>query len=187
MKILSKALAAFLLASACMGQTPGGREIVETGGAQVQHRLTITTNIAAGVSSWTWTNNLANPWQIGDVEFTLGLVSTQTLAINVLMTDQVLLYAAPTVETNGFGRVQTNYLNAVTSVVNSVYTNYLVADTVTNRGNVIYNIDGKFWDGTYMGTDKRVPRDSYILPYNVVGITWTQTDAPVRIRLNGKP
>jgi hypothetical protein len=162
-----------------------GQELVEPNGTQAPRAITITTNLAAEVASFTWTNSITDPWYAGSVELTLGLGYTQALTIASLMTDQVLLYGSAKIETNMWGRVYTNGQPAVTSIVNTVYTNILISDTTTNRANVIYTGEGKHYDGTYVAGDKRLPGSSYLHPLNVFTVTRNTTGSTWRVRVNG--
>lgn len=123
----------------------------------------ISTNVPLG-GKLVWTNKNTYAWKFGSWSFVLPLGLTNTFSATVVSRRAVYHWVWTRVVTNELGDIQTNYLNQVTNITYTTWTNLLATNTTTNVRSHVYEAGVDF------------PENFYVRPGDMVRFTWTYTN-----------
>lgn len=173
-----------LIPALLVGMVIGGTVYAETTDmgdeASTEYHFTYQTNISDQVTTLYITNRFQYPWQFVNIALASGEAYTNALTLKVIEVGATAYRKAAAVTTNDWGLVETNYVNVITNIAYSYFTNTLVNGVTTT------NIGGSEMFAHNADAPRKLIQDYYILGGDVLVFTRTFTNSPVHIRFTGK-
>jgi len=164
----------FALLVVVIGSHSDDSETESTANQTTPYYITHSKTLAAGVGSYTITNNLAFPWRLGSViiDMPAGITNRTTMAFTRSI--DVIQYKGNEVVTNDFGFIETNVYHTVTNTATTTWTNTLMTGAIlTNNTTEIYQAGDDFADYVFF------------LEPSELTVTVSYTNAASHIIING--